>query len=60
LRSGISQQVKGLQDSIILAVPLLVAITKHQLASFEEQFVNVSLFAWQAVATRVLVLHCTY
>jgi len=47
LRSGIFQQVKGLQDSIILVVPLLVAIMKHQVASFEEQFVNVSLFAGQ-------------
>jgi len=56
LSSGIFQRVKGLQDSIILVVLLLIAIMKDQVASFEERFVNVSLFAWQDVA----VLRCIY
>ena len=46
LSSGIFQRVKGLQDSIVLVVLLLIAIMKDQVASFEKQFVDVSLFAW--------------
>ena len=56
LSSGIFQRVKGLQDSIVLVVLLLIAIMKDQVASFEKQFVDVSLFAWQDV----VVLRCIY
>jgi len=46
LLSGIFQWVKGLHNSIILVVSLLVAIMKDQVALLEEQMVDISLFAW--------------
>jgi len=53
LPSGIFQWVKGLQDSIIRIVSLLVAIMKDQvLASFEEQMFSHGM--------AIVVLYCIY
>ena len=46
LPSSTFKWVKGLHDGIFLAVSLIVAIMKDQVAILEEQMVDISPFAW--------------
>jgi len=50
------QRVKGLQDAIVLVVSLLIAIMKDQVASLEEQMVDICCL-YEYCDMTITVLH---
>jgi len=52
--------VKGLHNSIVLVVSILIAIMKDKVALLEEQMVDISLFAWygcHGATLPLLIIH---